>query len=222
MQSNRLTNSVYELTLTQKRIINLAIVKGNEAGVAYFTLKEYMQLYGLGKDKALRNIQAEKDKLISLNVGINYDNGDYEKHVWFQSVEYTKINNTWRLTFGDRILKEVTALKEKFTKFDIANVGKLKNVFTIRLYEHIAQFKSAPMSQGVDLSVDYLRKHFVLPDSYNDFFNMKTRFLNPACTEISEKTDYLLKWEVAEKIGKKVTKLKFSFCKKMESLEVAY
>ena len=96
-------------------------------------------------------------------------------------------------------------LSVKYTKYAIANLAELKNVYSIKLFELLKSFQSLGY---YETTITNLRKSLEIPDeNYKMYADLKKKVIEKAQREIATTTIYFEFKE--EKIGKKVERIIF-------------
>jgi len=189
-----------------------------------FTAKEIKEFLNL--DSNSRGIYSElkaiANKLTSRKIYIQ--NGeDFCFIVPIPFCEYKKSIFTIRF---DRVMEEyLLELKDRFTKYNIDNIRRLKSNYSIRLYELLKAFE---WLREKEFELDKLKKMLGIKefddrtnkwvDIYPKYANIKQRVLIPVQKELLEKTDIYFEFEEI-KTGRKVTSLKFKILKNSSANE---
>lgn len=209
-QGNALTEAAYTLDLQQKRVILIAILNSNKNGVASVTTTQFSKTFNVRKNHSAQFIKDSRASLLSANILIESDDG-FVLTNWLSSIEYKEKSERMILTFAPRIIKEITGLKKRFTKFCLMDVGQMKNVYFIRLYMMLSMWRS---TGRFSISVQALRDNLQIGGSYPAYANFKAKVLLRACEEITDKTNFTVKFEET-RTGKKITHLEFLFYEKI-------
>lgn len=111
-----------------------------------------------------------------------------------------------------------------FTKLELHELNFLISKHSLVLYEWLKRYETAPKIPQI--SIDDLRKITNTADkkSYNDFKNVQLKILDVAVKEISEKTPYMVSYEIIKARGKtkpRVAAIQFTFTRKPTSPDVA-
>jgi plasmid replication initiation protein len=110
------------------------------------------------------------------------------------------------LEFSDKLKPYLLQLKERFTKYHLDSVLKLKSFYSIRLYELLKQWETLKTRT---VEVQELRNAFGIPDDkYKQYGHLKKKVLLLAQKEINEKTEVFFEFTEVKK-GRKIVMLKF-------------
>ena len=88
----------------------------------------------------------------------------------------------------DEVMPYLTQLKGQFAQYQLKNIAYFNSVHSIRIYELITQYRSVG---NREITVDKLKEWLQVADNYPRWNNFKARVLDPAITEINEKSDLL-------------------------------
>jgi plasmid replication initiation protein len=89
----------------------------------------------------------------------------------------------------------------------MANVAKLRSIYSIRLYEFLIQYRS---TGKLIIGLSDLKQRLELDGQYARFSNIKMRVLDPAVKELQEKSNLIIDWRAIKK-GRTVERLEFIF-----------
>lgn len=129
-----------------------------------------------------------------------------KKTRWVYTVEYIQSEAKINLSFSPDILPFLCELTDNFTQYQLSNVLQFKVTYSSRFYE---LFKSWQSSEKT-LSVEWLKEHLELEDSYDRIDNLQNRVIKPALAEINAQTDISASYK-SVKEGRRVVAFKFTF-----------
>lgn len=211
-QSNKLTQASYALSLTEQRLMLCCIGQVNpmrSAGVqrnlfrvsvadfkATFpdanTASLYAQLHEAVIRLYERSVKIKEGRKTTLVR-------------WVQSVTYHDGEGWVELHFSDKIVPYLTLLGTKFTRFKVQQIAGLRSTYSLRIFEHLMQFQDTGWCE-IDLAE--FKERLELP--YERMADIKRRVLDPACEEISHKSNLSVTWK-GIKQGRAVARLRFDF-----------
>lgn len=222
VKSNHIIEASYRLSLAEQRLILCAITQVRRDQevtdeVLYsVTATEIAELCGTDQRTAYRDLQAATERLQARRValllapdGIIIRNKRKRITCWVQTVDYIEQEGRVELRFGKDILPYLTDLKREFTRYPLADIGKMKSAYAIRLYELLAQYQNGHR----EIAIDDLRRWLVLEDRYPSIKDFKLRVLDPAVAQINEHSPLAVTW-TQRKTGRKVTHLAFDYAPK--------
>lgn len=220
VKDNALINASYYLSLTEQRLILLAIIqaraqkKGN-SNEFKIQVKSYIQAYGVEDSTAYEAIQRATESLRTRYFTYERIIDNVAERVisnWVQSIAYAKNSSYVKLKFTDDVMPLITKLEKHFTSYELEKVRNLTSIYAIRLYEMIIQWRSVGKTQKIN--IDELRlKLGIEPDEYQLMSNFKNKVLDNAVQQINEHTDINTKYE-QHKQGRTITGFTFSFTPK--------
>ena len=222
-QDNRLTTSRYELTLIEKRIF-------------YYIIKEVRSKYNTGQrdlfDDLILNI-----KVSDLCKEVNQEDNKKETRKAlekFRSRSFTyahEEDDDW-LTCGfinyahikkgiaevqvsHKLMPFLVELSSQYTTYSLHVAMSLKSKWSQRMYELCQKWQG---TDGFRMSVDDLRKSFILEEKYNRYALLNERVLQVAKRELKELYD-LGQCDVyfeftEERVGRSVEMLRFKLFRK--------
>ena len=220
VKDNALINASYYLSLTEQRLILLAIIQaraekkttGNEFKVK---VSSYINAYGVADATAYEAIQKATETLRTRYFTFErVVDGEPERVVsnWVQSIAYAENSSYIKIKFTDDVMPLITKLEKHFTSYQLEQVKDLTSIYAIRLYEMIIQWRATGKTQQIP--IDELRyKLGIEPDQYKQMVNFKKKVLDFAINQINEHTDIKASYE-QHKQGRSITGFTFSFKQK--------
>ena len=217
VKDNALINASYYLSLTEQRLILLAIIQaraekkttGNEFKVK---VSSYINAYGVADATAYEAIQKATETLRTRYFTFErVVDGEPERVVsnWVQSIAYAENSSYIKIKFTDDVMPLITKLEKHFTSYQLEQVKDLTSIYAIRLYELMMQWRSSGQTQQIPL--DELRlKLGIEPNEYKQMVNFKTKVLDFAVDQINKHTDIKASYE-QHKQGRKITGFTFTF-----------
>ena len=217
VKDNALINASYYLSLTEQRLILLAIIqaraekltKSNEFKVR---VSSYINAYGVQDATAYEAIKKATETLRTRYFTFErVVDGEPEKVVsnWVQSIAYAENSSYIKIKFTDDVMPLITQLEKHFTSYELEQVKDLTSIYAIRLYEMMMQWRSSGQTQQIP--IDELRyKLGIEPDEYKQMVNFKTKVLDFAINQINEHTDIKASYE-QHKEGRSITGFTFTF-----------
>ena len=220
VKDNALINASYYLSLTEQRLILLAIIQAraekltnsNEFKVR---VSSYINAYGVQDATAYEAIKKATETLRTRYFTFErVVDGEPEKVVsnWVQSIAYAENSSYIKIKFTDDVMPLITQLEKHFTSYELEQVKDLTSIYAIRLYEMMMQWRSSGQTQQIP--IDELRyKLGIEPDEYKQMVNFKTKVLDFAINQINEHTDIKASYE-QHKEGRSITGFTFTFKEK--------
>lgn len=221
VKSHRIITALQNLSLTEMRLIQLAIIDAREKEAGLQTnkplkihAKRYAEAFDVQIDTAYK-ILAEAGKTLRSRYFkfINYRENEVETN-WVQQVEYIKKEARIEIIFTVAVVDEITRLSSHFTQYDLEFIATLNSIYSVRLYELIVKWLSARQTDVFDYEI--LRGQLGIGvNEYQRMTDFKKRVLDLAVNEINEKTDIKVSY-TQEKNGTKIIGFKFKVNKKAQ------
>ena len=217
VKDNALISASYYLSLTEQRLILLAIIQAraekltnsNEFKVR---VSSYINAYGVQDATAYEAIKKATETLRTRYFTFErVVDGEPEKVVsnWVQSIAYAENSSYIKIKFTDDVMPLITQLEKHFTSYELEQVKDLTSIYAIRLYEMMMQWRATGKTQQIP--IDELRyKLGIEPDQYKQMVNFKKKVLDFAINQINEHTDIKATYE-QHKEGRSITGFTFVF-----------
>lgn len=133
--------------------------------------------------------------------------------VWVQGYKYFKEEGYVKFKFSEYIFPFLfELLQREFTKYQLQQAAALRSIYSWRLLELFEQMKDKKDDSGwLSMPIEEFWHAMEATESYKSNFQLlRKRVIEPAIKELSEKDNWLIKWE-ARKRGRKVATLLFKF-----------
>ena len=204
--SNMLTRAAYTLSLSEKRLLMLAVTRldnrSDESQLLTITPAEYADFYTLNQKGAYRTLKNAVENLWARTL-VTEDNTKYR---WIITSRYE--DGVIDIEFHPHLKPHLIQLKNQFTQYFLKRASEFKLMYTWRLFELLMQFKSTGY---LKIELDEFKKTLDIPKTYNrDFGLVRSKVITPAINEMKEKDGLKVSWK-AIKTGRKVTALEFKF-----------
>lgn len=215
VKSNEVIEANYTLSLVEQRVLLMCISQINSKDKLKKTDEfklypsEYMELCGVTKQAAYRDIKQASEKLFDRVVFVrNKDSkkrSGYLKTRWVYAIRYEDNEGYLTLSFSPTILPYLSKIEGYYTQYNIKNISKMSSLYAIRLYEMVKQWKCG----WVEISVDDFRKRLCLGNDYSRIYDLKKHVINPSMKEINSKSDITVSFE-QKKTSRRVTHFIFN------------
>ena len=227
-KANEVIEAGYRLSLNEQRVVLACIGQVNSMEELLKTdefelsAKDFAKLYGISEDRAYSELQEVAKNLYQRSLTIHNPDPKRPKLKkietrWISSIGYLPEDGKIILCFAQKLLPYLSQLKGTFTRYKLEHIGNMSSMYSIRLYELLAQWQSVGKRE---VEIDWLKTQFQLDESYDRMFDLKKRVLDPAVKDINENSNFNVMWE-QRKTGRRVTHLIFTFAeKKVPKLEI--
>jgi len=217
-QNHNLIEARYRLTTEEMNLILILMSKvfkhDNDFKMSKITFKEYQKL--TGTDKNFNRFKNLAKNFMKRYIEID-NNEEWEVISWLQSVKYIKSSGLIEIEFSEKMKPYLLNLGKgnPYIKVDLLEQTKLKSFYSQRIYYMLKKQQNFGVYV---IEVEELQKRLQVPKSMLVYAQFKQKVLEVALKEINEKTDLKFNYEVAEKIGRKITKIKFNIQKDKKRL----
>jgi len=222
--SNALTRAGCTLTLSEKRIVMLAVSKLNplksvpvQAFTTKITAAEYSESYDLDMNTAYEQLKSASKSLYSRTLTFyepaHKRNGKPLKPLridmrWIGRATYHEGEAWVELAWWYEILPHLMGLKKQFTEYQLKQATALRSIYSWRLLELLMRFKGTGWAEYT--IEDFALSMQATEKQKANFNNIKRRIIEPAVKELVEKDGWLIVWQPI-KSGRRVKALRFDF-----------
>lgn len=223
--TNALTRAGHGLTLAEKRMVACAVSKLDskralrpmEVPVTQITAAEYAEVFNVSLDAAYAQLQAGAKALY--NRSITFYEPAHRRNGkplpptkvqmrWIGAAKY-QVGEGWvRLHWWPDLMKHLTGLKRQFTTYQLQQASALRSAYSWRLLELLMRFESNGWAEYA--IEDFCASMDATEKQRGNFAKIRTKIIEPAVKELSEKDGWLIDWKPL-KAGRKVAKLRFEF-----------
>lgn len=225
-KSNMLIHSKYDLSVTEQRIILIAIsfIQDSNNRTIEIPLREYKEMLGLESFNYTHFNDVLKKLKQNTIVMTKMDKrtGELEEGLitgWIDRISYQ--DATISLTFNDDVWYHLIDLKEKllsYTKYDLKIILRLQSKYSIRLFEIL---KSVEFMGNYTIKIDEFRDIMFIGNKYKRFNDFTEKILAPAVDEINNVEDIEVSYKGIKK-GVKYDSIRFTIKKKQEEDKESY
>lgn len=227
VKTNRLNTVTQNLSLTEVRIMQLAIVDARETGKGLSTDKpltisasRYAEAFGVSRQSAYEAILKAEKSLFDRRFSFLDDDDKMVKSRWVQRVKYLDDEASIEVILTYDVVKEVTRIdgyEQFFTQYLLEQTATLKSAYSVRLYELLVQWKTAKKTPVFELQ-QFREQLGVENNEYQRMYDFKNRVLDVAVKEINEKTDIQTSYDQVKR-GRKIIGFKFVVKEKPKKTE---
>ena len=219
VKSNKVVEASYMLSLAEQRVLLCCIAQIDSTGVLTedyrfeVTVLEFAKLIGIDNlANTYRDLKVASEKLYERSVIIENPYQDNLKITqlktrWISSIYYIPGEGKVVLCFAAGIIPYLSQLSREFTQYKLTHVTRFESVYSIRLYELLAQWLS---SGEREIEIDWFKRQFQVDDKYSRVVDLKKRVIEPAIKEINEYSNFWVTFE-QRKRGRTITHFNFQF-----------
>lgn len=223
---NALTQAGHGLSLSEKRLLMLAVSKlnsvqglkpGEKVPPVKITAREYAKQFGVDARTAYEALQDAAASLFERKITFFTPAGQRgEKSLkltrttirWVGRCDYQDGEGWVRLVWFDEVVPYLVGLKKHFTTYQLQQASALRSIYSWRLLELLSQFKKKGWAE---YDVEDFKASMDAPPSLSDFAQLKRRVIEPAVKELVEKDGWTIEWEPIRGGVWKVNAIRFEF-----------
>lgn len=221
-QSNNLCDARYKLTVYEQRMV-IAICsqiddRKDELPTIKVKITDLADFCGFEPSRKYTMVKTTARTLRSRTLEYQMPNGDWYITGWINSAHYDSKEGKITFTFDERLKPELLNLKSAYLLTPAKPLMKFDRDYSVRLYFILKKMLKV---RDFEKDLDFFRDRFRLGKTYDKISNIKNRVLEPAITEINEKSDIKV-WHEYIKEGRAYTKIHFIVeLKQTEKKEIA-
>ena len=223
--SNALTRAGHGLSLSEKRIVFIAISKINprkplplnQHGIytSRITAAEYAELAECEIQTAYQALKEAAKALYSRSITFfepAYKRKGFElvqAHMrWVGKVQYHDKEGWAELFWWPEILPHLSNQTVHFSSYQLQQTTALRSTYSWKLLELLNRFKKEGWAHYT--IEDFATSMEATEKQKSDFGKLRTKIIEPAVKELTEKDGWVITWETI-KAGRKVKALRFDF-----------
>ncbi len=223
VKDNNLINASYELTLNEQRLMLgcISLIDSRETldtqRFYKVSLREIGSLCGVtNTTQFYKDMVLAAKRLLRRTIKIgDTESGVYGEAVWVTKYIVDDKDRTIEINFNEDVLPYLTSLQARFTKYKLKDVAKFRSVYSIRIYELLAQWKRVGY---VEIELIKLRKILCVEKKYPAFSDLRKNVIEVAVNEISQHSNMDVTYGY-KKQGRTIVALQFRFESKTPDTE---
>lgn len=176
-------------------------------------VKNFMELSGLSYKNLYNYLNEASQELLRNPLHIPKNKGFLNVN-WISSAEYKEGEGFIEFKIDSKLRPYIADLKQRFLKYRIENILRLRSGYIIRIYEILKDwYNSKNRYNGGNkvekiIELKWLRETLEIPPSYQYSSGIKERMLLKAQKELKKYTDIWFEFKEI-KTGRKITHIKF-------------
>jgi plasmid replication initiation protein len=226
IKANWLNQAIAPLSIPELRIIQLAVIDARETGKGLSSdrplridASRYAEAFNTTRQNAYVRMKEAESTLFKRQFTFTDTDGHTVKSAWVQDVKYFDGAGAIEICLTRHVVRGITRIDgavEFFTQYLLSQTANLSNVYAVRLYELLIQWRS--IGKTPEFKTEMLRGQLGLcVNEYQQMTNFKTKVLNLALTQINEHTDITATYEQV-KTGRNITGFTFKFKQKPKAV----
>lgn len=219
--SNALNNAAMCLTLMEKRVIFYCIaqvdsLKGPAQQTNEFKIvvQDFAQFFKMNEDSAYRELRKITIGIMRKQIEFSeLDRGGkliIKRRQWLAGCDYHEGHGWVKVTLSNDVAPMLTYLRHKFTSYHLEQASSLRSLYSWRLLEKLMQFETAGKGWWTVTIEDFCRMMEATEKQKTDFAKIRTKIIEPAIIELTEKDGWIIDYTPI-KAGRKVVSLRFDF-----------
>lgn len=219
VKSNNLVSAVYSLSLTESRIVQMAMVAGREQGSAVclnestpvkLYASDYAKTFDTTNQAAFDAMKRAQKSLFKREFTLATDRGTSRTSHWIQQYEPIDGEGAVEVLFTKAVCEEITRLMVDFTQYRLAETAELQSAYGLRLYELLSSWLRVGV---VYMELEDFRGWMGLGDKYKLMHQFKTYVLEHAISDINDNSPMTVSY-TQRKAGRRIIGFDFKFSKK--------
>ena len=219
--SSKIATSRNDLTATQLKIFYQCSTLIEPTADEYFKIhiidvKNFCEKMGINHTNRAYIVDTLR-RILKKTFEIQTPNGDYVGYTIFSMLGYKHKEQKIEIRFNNDMIPFLLELKEQFTKIQqVQYINNFNSKYAIRFYTLLKDYRKMGHR---DFEIDALIQMFMLPKSYRNYDYLNKKVLQPAISEINEKSDlWVDEPKIIGKEGKKITKIRLTFGNRSEKI----
>ena len=208
-QSNRLIEAKYKLTSQEQKLVIAICSQLDKTADNFDTVRikvaDFADFCGIKSTNRYAEVKRIIMRLLDRKLLIHKNDGGWYGTHWLQSAEYIPEESVVEYRIDERLRPELLQLKAAYLSTPAAPLSECRRAYSARLYFLLKKMLKV---KEFEYSLDFFRERFQLSRSYDIFFNLKNKVLEPALAEINAKSDIDVVHEYIKQ-GRNYTKIKF-------------
>ena len=219
-QANALARSHQSMTLTEKRLVMLAIALIKRSEVSFRRLRlyvpDFVRIFGVSSKAVYGRLDKATDKLMKAQIRIELGEESYDKFNWVTRAKYLSARNRQNkdgvpyieIDFNEALGPYLLQLKGQYNSWPITEISSMSSPNSIHLFEILHHDSFAGKRKKLTYELDELRAMLGAADTYPNFKDFRQRILEKAQKDF-EKDSVMNFTFKTEKRGRKVGKIIF-------------
>jgi plasmid replication initiation protein len=224
--SNALTRASHGLTLSEKRLIMMAVAQLDSRSnppdsdlVTEIRATEYAEQFDVDPSTAYRQMTAAADALYERS--ITFYEAAHHRKIKSKPLEPTRIKMRWvfmakyhegegviRLGWSPTLLPHLMGLRKQFTSYQLKQASALRSIYSWKLLELLMRFKTTGWAEYT--VEDFAESMGATEKQRANFNNIRRKIIDPAIKELTEKDHWIIELTTTKR-GRRIRRLRFDF-----------
>ena len=215
-QSNKLIEASHAFTVLEQKLVRLlaSMIQKDDIEFKQYRFKamDLSKIVGIQQKNIYKSLDKITDKLMSRIITIRNDKE--QKFKKFHLIKTAEFENGVLTMEIDEKMKEFYLQLKQYTKYQLKNIMKFKNIYSFRLYELLKQYEK--IGNRIITITDLRTALDIDVKKYVIYSNLKQKVIKIAINEINNSTDLYIEYEELKE-SRKVTSLKFHIKQKQNN-----
>jgi plasmid replication initiation protein len=215
-KSNELIEARYKLSIAEQRLVILLaseITPDDEDFKDYeIRVSDFAKMFELEASNSLyEKVQNAAESLVGKTIRLR-DNKVTEVTTWLSYIRYEDGVGVVKLRFDKSLKPYLLQLKGHYTQYQLHHVVNFKSQYSMRLYELLKMDAFKVKNGQFEKTIEVTELRLMLgvdKKDYSLFSGLRQFVIQPATSEISDKTDLFINDVRYGKTGRKVTNITF-------------
>lgn len=199
----------FDFTNQQQKILLYLISKikpeQQSSEMLEFDILEFCNICGIDGDNGKNYSDVKKAILKIKNSSFWFDDGELSTTLsWIEKAKINSKQGIIKIKLDDDMKPFLLEIKQNFTQYSLLNTLGMQSKYSIRLYELLKSYQN--LNETIIFTVENFQQQ--VGSSYDEWYDVKRKVIEPALAEINGHTDIKVSYEV-EKKGRAVHKVLF-------------
>lgn len=215
--ANAVVQSAQQLTLTQKRLMMIAISRLNPRSKVLpekpikITAQDFSESFNVPISESYKELKRASDGILARHITRSrpHKSGPIvERYSWLSRADYATGEGWVALKFNPDIAPYLVGLREKFTSYQLSQASSLRSIYSWRILEFFQMYSA---NGWWEIPLDEFHSIMDTRESYRENFAQTRRWvIEVAVRELKEKDGWSVDWKPIKR-GRKVDALRFDF-----------
>lgn len=224
--SNRLARSAQGLSLSEKRIVALALASEDSKSISRLAeastergwktkikAHDYAEAFNIDPNTAYDQLKAASERLFDRKVTYEDKNSRGKPRInnfrWVSLAQYTVGDGLIELNFTPEIAPHLLGLRSHFTSYKLKHAASFESIYAWRLFEVFESWRSTGLYTCT--IEDFWETMEAPPSCRKDFKSLRVRVIAPSVNSIQQHAGLKIEWVPIRSGARRVTSLEFRF-----------
>lgn len=219
-KANSFVEASYQMTLDEMRVLSLTLGvfdPTNPKRGFDFAVEDFCKHFpDVDVKSAYTQVQNAIRKISKRWITLVDNERELTEVVLVNKRTYFKKEGRFYIEFHEDLMPYIANLKNRYTKYELVNIGAFTSTHTIRLYELCSQYKAVGKRE---IKLEDLKDWLQISNKYPRYNSFNQWVLTPAIEEINAKSDLIISVDPIKR-GRSVVALKFVISPKRKAIDI--